>query len=103
MKLLSKIIKWFKKIKKDKVKVVTNLSGTKFWLLNGELHREGGPAVMYLNGDEWWYKHGKIHRIGGPAIICGDDEQWWMDNKRCTTEEHDIAKLSKILKLLTKE
>jgi len=30
-------------------------SGTKFWYLNGKLHREDGPAIEYANGDKSWY------------------------------------------------
>ena len=29
--------------------------GNKFWLLNGKLHREDGPAIEDANGtNEWW-------------------------------------------------
>jgi hypothetical protein len=68
--------------------------GTKRWKLNGQLHRELGPAVEFFNGTkEWflnnerhrengpaidgrllkvWYKHGKVHREDGPAVIFFD-------------------------------
>ena len=29
--------------------------GTKMWFLNGELHREDGPACEYSNGTKKWY------------------------------------------------
>jgi len=36
--------------------VKVNEVGT-FWKLNGNLHREDGPAVEYANGyKEWWLK-----------------------------------------------
>ena len=36
------------------VKVWDN--GNKAWYLNGELHREDGPAVEYADGYKaWWY------------------------------------------------
>jgi len=33
-------------------------SGSKFWYLNGKLHREDGPACEYTNGDKYWYLAG---------------------------------------------
>ena len=30
-------------------------SGYKYWYINGELHREDGPAIEYRGGSkEWW-------------------------------------------------
>jgi len=34
-------------------------SGTKFWSLNGKLHREDGPAGEYANGTKEWFLNGK--------------------------------------------
>ena len=31
------------------------MSDYKYWRLNGELHREDGPAVEYVAGSNWWY------------------------------------------------
>ena len=39
------------------VKVFAN--GDKLWYLNGELHREDGPAIEYCNGDKYWYLNGR--------------------------------------------
>jgi hypothetical protein len=54
------------------------------WRVNGELHREDGPAKItnYTNGRrEKWYFHGKLHRVGGPAVVITDTsshiEQWY--------------------------
>ena len=33
--------------------------GNKFWYLNGECHREDGPAVEYADGTKRWYLNGK--------------------------------------------
>jgi hypothetical protein len=30
----------------------------KFWYLNGELHREDGPAAEYSDGKKYWYLNG---------------------------------------------
>lgn len=34
-------------------------NGTKYWLLNGEYHREDGPAIEYQDGRKWWYLNNK--------------------------------------------
>ena len=33
-------------------------SGTKSWWLNGELHREDGPAMEWADGDKYWWLNG---------------------------------------------
>ena len=33
--------------------------GSKFWLLNGELHNKYGPAFVYSDGTKSWYLNGK--------------------------------------------
>ena len=33
--------------------------GAKFWYLNGQLHREDGPAIEYADGDKIWYINGR--------------------------------------------
>ena len=37
-------------------------NGNKYWHLNGELHREDGPAVEYSDGTKVWYLNDKRHR-----------------------------------------
>ena len=40
---------------KDKPECITYANGTKYWYLNGKLHRTDGPAVEYSDGStEWW-------------------------------------------------
>ena len=41
-----------------KYEVRVTQEGTKFWYLNGELHREDGPAVEYEDGTKKWYLNG---------------------------------------------
>ena len=41
-------------------------SGTKEWRVNGELHREDGPAVDWFDGAK----------------------QWWINGEQVTEEEH---------------
>ncbi len=49
-----------------------------YWYKNGAKHREDGPAVIEQNGDKIWYKEGKIHREDGPAIerLNGMWKEW---------------------------
>lgn len=51
--------------------------GTQYWYLDGEYHREDGPAVMFTDGYTMWYQHGKKHREGGPAISKPDGTKVW--------------------------
>lgn len=44
---------------KNKYKVKVYCSGTKGWYINGNLHRENGPAVEHLNGFKAWYLDGE--------------------------------------------
>jgi len=47
---------------------------------NDQLHREGGPAVLYTTGFRDWYINGKRHRIDGPAYIRPDGFGAWYIN-----------------------
>ena len=62
--------------------------GTKRWRFNGNLHREGGPAVEYANGSKAWYLNGEFHRQDGPAIERADGtKKWYLNGERLTEEE----------------
>jgi len=64
-------------------------AGIKHWYLNGELHREDGPAVEWANGFKAWYRNGELHREDGPAAEWATgDKYWWLNGKRVTEEEH---------------
>ncbi len=39
-------------------KVTVHGNGTKYWHLNGKLHREDGPAIEWADGDKDWYLNG---------------------------------------------
>ena len=45
--------------------IVTENTNVSYYYLNGQLHREDGPAVIYTNGTK----------------------EWWINNKRLTEEE----------------
>ena len=42
--------------------------GNKIWYLDGQYHREDGPAVEMVDGTNKWFLDGKLHREDGPAI-----------------------------------
>jgi hypothetical protein len=57
--------------------------GTREWLLNGERHREGGPAVEYATGSEVWYVNGRLHREAGPTIERAyGGKEWYKNGQR---------------------
>ena len=62
---------------KPECKVHAN--GDKHWHLNGNLHREDGPAVEYANGIKYWYLNGELHREDGPATEFANGEtRYWI-------------------------
>ena len=61
--------------------------GNKSWWLNGQLHREDGPAIEWDGGGSWWYLNGKRHREGGPAVEYADGSKYWYLNGEKVTEE----------------
>ena len=54
--------------------------GTKRWFLNGERHREDGPAVEYPDGQKEWYLNGNLHREDGPAVEWPNGTKFWCLN-----------------------
>lgn len=70
---------------KPKPKIFSD--GTKEWYLNGELHREDGPAIEWTDGRKAWYLNGRLHRVNGPAIeLPNGDKEWWLNGK-CHRED----------------
>jgi hypothetical protein len=52
--------------------------GTIQWRLDGQLHRDDGPAEIRPSGTQRWMQHGKPHRDHGPAIITSNGwVMWW--------------------------
>ena len=57
--------------------------GTKKWYKEGKLHRADGPAIEYPDGTKFWYKEGLRHRAEGPAIEWDDGtKEWWKEGKQ---------------------
>ena len=70
--------------------------GTKMWYLNGELHREDGPAVEYADGDKFWFLHGERHREDGPAIEFPNGNKYWCLNGEPVTEQEHKRRTSRV-------
>ena len=61
---------------------------TKRWFLNGKLHREDGPAIVYENGEKQWYLHGNLHREDGPSVVYPDGQkEWYLNNRPVTWQQ----------------
>jgi hypothetical protein len=60
---------------------------TKSWYLNGELHREDGPAIEWADGTKSWYLNGNLHREDGPAVEWANgDKQWCLNHEEVHPE-----------------
>jgi len=80
--------------------------GDKYWYLNGEFHREDGPAVEYTTGTKIWYLNGHIHRQDGPAIeYYTGTKEWWLNGKLISQGERpqnwdELVLLAQVEKLM---
>jgi hypothetical protein len=62
--------------------------GYKAWYINGQYHREDGPAIEWSNGYKAWYLNGKRHREDGPAMECSNgDKAWYINDMKLTEDE----------------
>ena len=52
-------VKFKSEIPNDFTGIAEYPDGTKWWVLNGELHRETGPAIEWANGSKEWWLNGK--------------------------------------------
>jgi len=77
-----------------KNRLIVTKDGTKMWYLNGQRHREDGPAVEYPNGTKWWYLNGELHRKDGPAIEYSDGTKWWYLNSQNLSEKDWFQKVN---------
>ncbi len=68
-------------------KVEVYPDGTKSWYLNGQRHRDDGPAIECANGGKSWYLNGQRHREDGPAIECADGNKIWFVNDQRHRED----------------
>ena len=67
----------------NKPEVKVNANGSKYWYLNGKLHREDGPAIESVSGSKSWFLNGERHREDGPAIEWADGaKEWFLNDER---------------------
>ena len=60
----------------------------KNWYLNGQRHRDDGPACEYANGTKIWYLYDKRHRSDGPAIeYASGIKSWYVNGEKLTKVE----------------
>ena len=59
----------------------------------GLLHRVGSPAIEWWNGDQEWYIDGQRHREDGPAVISKDGvyRAWYLNDKQYSEWDHAKA------------
>jgi hypothetical protein len=80
---------------------IEGVYGTMSWYLNGKPHREDGPAIEWANGTKSWYLHGELHREDGPAIKYVDgSKEWFLYDKKLTEAEFN-ARMNPVAKELT--
>ena len=61
---------------------------TKWYNLEGQLHRENGPAIEWDDGSKAWFINGKRHRVDGPAIEkVNGYKVWYINGQELTKEE----------------
>jgi len=73
---------------------VAQPNGTRKWYVDGQLHREDGPAVECASGERRWYLNGKRHREDGPAIERPDGTKVWFKNGRLHRENGPAMELA---------
>jgi hypothetical protein len=66
---------------------------SKHWFVNGLMHREGGPAVIYANGAKEWWINNKRHREDGPAIEDPFNSNHWYLNYEFIYNDLDFLAL----------
>jgi hypothetical protein len=52
----------------------------KEWYVNGQRHREDGPAREWPNGTKQWFAYDKLNRIDGPASEDSQSGKFWYIN-----------------------
>lgn len=62
------------------------------WRLDGETHRESGPAIIWSDETHEWFLNDEIHRTDGPAVIKADGTQgWYLNDTEYTEDEWKIT------------
>jgi hypothetical protein len=70
---------------RDDGPALIDVHGNQFWYQNDKLHRDNDlPAFIQKNGDQYWYRNGKCHRDNDlPAVVnANGDQEWWKNGER---------------------
>lgn len=71
---------------KSRPTVKTDRWGTRYYLVDGKLHRTGGPAREYADGSKEWWLNGDLHRVDGPAVEeAAGGQEWYLAGNRTTS------------------
>ena len=73
------------------------------WKLNGQYHREDGPAIERANGDKLWYINDKLHREDGPAVEYADGDKFWYINGDLLTEDEFNQRTNPVVEMTIAE
>ena len=88
--------KWFNlegQIHRKDGPAIKDANGNKWYCVNGKCHRENGPAMENTNGDKWYYINGELHREDGPAIEYGNgNKSYYIHGKGLTKQEFNDRK-----------
>jgi hypothetical protein len=90
VKVTEKHTKWYNlegQLHREDGPAIERVDGYKAYYINGKLHREDGPAVEWENGDKSYYINGKLHREDGPALENADGDKYYYINDEELTEE----------------
>ena len=67
--------------------------GDKLWHLNGQFHREDGPAIEHASGAKFWYLNGQRHREDGPAVeLANGTKEWFLNGWYLAEKEFNRRK-----------
>jgi hypothetical protein len=80
-------VRWNSEIPEGFTGVVEHSDGEKVWYLNGQYHREDGPAREWADGEKQWRLNGQRHRVDGPAIERSDGTKHWYLNGQYHRED----------------
>jgi hypothetical protein len=57
--------------------------------INGLCHREGGPAVEHIDGDKEYYINGLRHREDGPAVEFNREKHWYFNGQQIHCKDNE--------------
>jgi len=76
------------------------------YLLDGEIYRENGPAIIYNDGSERkeWVIYNRRHKEDGPAVIwSGGGKEYWLDGNHYPKIKNDVQWLIEVQRVKRKQ